>query len=114
MGSDFQEKTKKTIVKHLDAKRIELATRDLLTTMPTDQPRSFLASIEGRCDVSGGTKMMAEADGTSILLRQGSSYVARLDNPPADLVAKVANAGGAGATVEHVHALSKKLEVSLW
>ena len=114
MGSDFQQKTKKTIVKHLDAKRIDLATRDLLTVIPQDRPRSFLASLEGSCAVSGGMKMMAEADGNVIRLRQGNSYVARLDNPPDDVIAKVASAGGAGATVEQVHALSRKLEVSLW
>ncbi|ANL49616.1 hypothetical protein AMC87_PB00292 (plasmid) [Rhizobium phaseoli] len=114
MGSDFQQKTKKTIVKYLDAKRVDLATVDLLTVLPTDLPRSFLASLEARCDVSGGMKMMAEVQGNTIRLRQGNSYVARLDNPPADLIAWVASAGGTGATIVHVHALSKKLEVSLW
>lgn len=113
MGAEFQQKTKKTIIKHLDAKRVALAFQDLLTSIPADQPRSFLASIEGRCEVTAGATMIAEADGNAIRLRQGNSFVARLDDPPAELVARVTSAGIAGVTVDCVHSLSKKLEVTL-
>jgi hypothetical protein len=113
MGSDFLKKTKRAIIKHLDGKRVLLGTPDLLTAIPADQGRRWVASLEQNANVTDGTMMMAESQGNAIRLRQGNSYVATLDNPTADIVAKIAAAGAAGARVQRILRLSNKVEVSL-
>lgn len=114
MGSDFLKKTKRGIVKHLDGKRVLLATPDLLTAIPADQARCWVASLEQNAVIADGATMMAEPQGNTIRLRQGNSYVATLDNPSADIVARITAAGAAGAKVQRILRLSNKVEVSLW
>lgn len=114
MGSDFLKKTKQTIMKHIDRQRAALASPDLLTSVPTDQARCWVASVEGAANLPQGSKVMAEVDGNAIRLRQGNSYFAKLDNPTPDILSKISAAGGAGATIERVLKLSGKVEISLW
>jgi hypothetical protein len=114
MGSEFMKMTKRTISKYVDKNRVALATRDLFTTFPEDQPRSWVASISSGARVSEGARILAESDGAAIRLRQGNSYVGKLDNPTKDVLAKLSAAGCAGATVQRVLTLSGKIEVQIW
>jgi len=114
MGSEFLQKTKQTIVKFVDKNWLALATPDLLTTVPEDKPRLWIASTDHGVRFNEGANIVAESDGNTIRLRVGNSYVAKLDNPTLDVVAKVAAAGCAGATVQRVLTLSGKIEVSIW
>lgn len=113
MGSDFLKRTKPTILKHIDSHRMRLATADLLTVLPVDQPRCLVASLEGSPIIVDGATIIAEPAGNAIRLRQGNSYVGKLDNPPADILARVTATGGAGATIQRIHKISRKVEVSL-
>ncbi len=114
MGSEFLKKTKNSIRKVVAQSRAALATPDLLTTIPSVRPRSYIATPSGPVSFTEGAKVLVESDGSAVRLRQGNSYVAKLDNPPKDIVTAVAASGSAGATVERVMSLSGKIEVSLW
>jgi hypothetical protein len=114
MGSEFLSKTKRTITKHIDAKRVALATPELFTIRPTDQPRCSIASIDPGVTVNVGEILIAESGNGSVKLRRGNSIVASLDNPTNNIKADIERTGGAAnAVVQRVHTLSMKAEISL-
>lgn len=114
MGAEFLARTRKTIVKHIDAKRAALATPDLLTNTPKDQPRCSIASVAPGANVKDGEVLIVEARNGALSARRGNSIVANFDNPGSDLVAAISKSGGvANGVVQRVHRLSKKVEVSL-
>lgn len=114
MGAEFLSRTRKTIIKHIDAKRVALATADLLTIIPKDQPRCAVASLAPGANVNSGEVLIVEERNGKLNARRGNSLVASFDNPGGDLVAAVGKAGGvATGIVQRVHKLSKKVEVSL-
>ena len=114
MGAEFLNRTKKTITKHIDAKRAALATSDFFTKTPTDQPRCAIATISGGASLQDGDTLIVESRNGSVDARRGNTVVARFDNPSNDLVAAIARSGGvASGTVKRVHRISKKVEVSL-
>jgi hypothetical protein len=114
MGSEFLNRTKKTIVKHLDAKRAELARRTLLTLQPKNQPRSSIASLDAGAIVAGGETLIVEYRSGSLKLRRGNAFVGTLDNPAPDIVSAVEKSGGAAnGVIQRVHVLSRKVDVSL-
>jgi hypothetical protein len=114
MGAEFLSRTRKTIVKHIDAKRVALATADLLTNTPKDQPRRSIASVAPGASVNTGETIIVEARGGKLSARRGNAVVANFDNPGSDLIAAIGKAGGVTTgVVQRVHKLSKKVEVSL-
>lgn len=114
MGAEFLSRTRPTIRKHIDVKRVALATPDLLTVVPTDQPRIFLASLSKGASVASGESLIAQTHQGQMLLLRGNTLVGALDNPPADVVRAVENSGGiANGIVHRVHRLSKKADISL-
>lgn len=82
MGAEFLSRTKPTIKKHIDVKRVALATRDLLTVVPTDRPRNFLASLSRGMSVACGEGLIAQAHQGQMLLLRNNTLVGKLDNPP--------------------------------
>ena len=114
MGSEFLGKQRQTIVKHIDRKRVELATRDLFTIVPQDRRRSFIASVAANTSVAKGEVLIVESvDGVVKLLR-GLSVVGSLDGLPEEIVATIKETGGAAkAIVERIHALSKRVSVAI-
>ena len=114
MGAEFLSRTRKTIVKHIDAKRVALATADLLTITPKDQPRCLIASVAPGANVNSGETVILEARSGKLSARRGNAVVANFDNPGSDFVAAIGKAGGVTTgVVQRVHKLSKKMEISL-
>lgn len=114
MGAEFLSRTKKTIIKHIDAKRVALATHDLLTRNPTDEPRCSIASMAQGATLNDGEVLIVEARDGKLSARKGNSVVAAFDNPGSDLVAAISKSGGvANGVVRRVHKLSKKVEVAI-
>ncbi|MBZ9799710.1 hypothetical protein [Mesorhizobium sp. ES1-4] len=114
MGAEFLGKTKNTIIKHIDAKRVALATPDFFTKVPTDEPRCAIATISVGATVKDGDLLIVESRNGSVDARRGNSIVAKFDNPTSDLVAAIGKSGGAANGIaKRVHKISKKVEVSL-
>lgn len=114
MGVEFLNRTKKTIRKHVDTKRAELATPGLFTVNPTNQPRRAIASISAGVNVANGEVLIVETKGGRVSLRRGNSVVGSFDNPAGDVISAIEKSGGAAnGVVGRVHRLSKKAEVSL-
>ena len=114
MGDDFLSRTKPAITKHIDGKRVALATPDLFTLNPADQPRRSVASIDSNTAICSGERVILEAQGRSILLLKGNAVVGRFDNPAPEILKAISNSGGAaGGIVHRVLKLSRKAEVSL-
>ncbi len=114
MGSEFLNRTRPTIVKHLDAKRAELARETLFTLQPKNQPRSSIASIDANASVAGGERLIVECRNGQLKLYRGNAVVGTLDNPAPDIVSAIERTGGAAnGIIERVHVLSKKADVSI-
>lgn len=114
MGSEFLGKQRQTIVKHIDRKRVELATRDLFTIVPVDRHRSFIASLSANTSVAKGEVLIVEPVDGAVKLLRGFTVVGSLDGLPEEIVAAIKEAGGAAkAIVERIHGLSKRLSVAL-
>jgi hypothetical protein len=114
MGAEFLNKTKKTIIKHIDTKRAALATSDFFTKVPADQPRCAIATISDGATLKDGDLLVVESRNGFVDIRRGNSVVAKFDSPSNDLITAIAKSGGvAGAIVKRVHRISKKVEVSL-
>lgn len=114
MGLEFLSRTKRTITKHIDAKRVALATPSLFTTTPTSTPRCSIASVAGNVNLTNGEVLILEARNGSVKLRRGIADVGDLDNPSCDTIAAIEKSGGvANGVVQRVHKISKKVEVSL-
>lgn len=114
MGAEFLDRTKKTIVRHIDTKRAALATSDFFTKIPTDQPRCAIATISGGVSLRDGDSLIVETRNGAVNALLGNTVVARFDSPSNELVTAIARSGGAATgTVQRVHQISKKVEVSL-
>ncbi|MBY5780153.1 hypothetical protein [Rhizobium leguminosarum] len=114
MGIEFLTRTRTTIRKHIDRKRVELATPDLFTQQPTDQPRCAMISLQQGADVKEGDRLIIELSKASITVRRDNNVVGVYDNPNSEVLANLSNSGGtAGGVVRRVMKLSGKAEVSL-
>jgi hypothetical protein len=114
MGTEFLNRTKKTIAKRIDLQRAALATPVLFTIKPGDRPRSYVATIVAGTNVAGGESLIAEVRNGSVKMRRGNEVVVSLDNPPSEVIAGIENSGGvANGIVQRVHKLSGKADVTL-
>lgn len=114
MGIEFLTRTRQTIRKHIDRKRVELATPDLFTQQPTDQPRCAMISLKQGVLVKEGERLIIELSKASITARRDNTVIGVYDNPNSGVLANLSNSGGtAGGVVRRVMKLSGKAEVSL-
>jgi hypothetical protein len=114
MGAEFLSRTRKTIIKHIDSKRVALATPDILMRSPADQPRCVIASVAAGATLNDGDLLIVESRNGSLNARRGNSIVAEFDRPAGEIIAAIDKSGGvANGVVTRVHKLSKKVEVSL-
>lgn len=114
MGIEFLTRTRPTIRKHIDRKRVELATPDLFTQQPTNQPRCAMISLNKGTDVKEGDRLIIELGSTSITVRRENNFVGVYDNPNSEVLTNLSNSGGAaGGIVRRIMKLSGKAEVSL-
>lgn len=114
MGTEFLNRTKKTIAKHVDAKRVALSTPTLFTVIPTNRPRSAVISLAAEVSVANGEALLVETCGGRVSVRRGNSLVGSYDNPSNDVISAIEQSGGvANGVVQRVHKLSKKAEITL-
>jgi len=114
VGTEFLNRTKKTIAKRIDAQRAALATPGLFTVKPGDRARSYVATIVAGANVADGESLIVEVRSGSVKMRRGNDVVVSLDNPPSEVVMAIENSGGAASgVVQRVHKLSGKADVTL-
>ncbi len=114
MGADFIEKATPTFKKSWDRERLQLATADLFTRLPTSNTRSFAAHISGESALSKGDKLTVEKIRGALVLTRGHTEIARSDNPPLELVQAVeARCGIAQGTVDEVYDAAGVADISL-
>ena len=114
MGAEELTKRRQSHDKYIDRQRVELATPDLFTQMPENQPRSCVATVIGDATVVVGESLVIEAADNSLQARRGNSIVLTISDPPADVLSAVrAGAGIASGTVQHVHKLSRRVQVTI-
>lgn len=89
MGLEFLRRTKPTIDKHIDTKRVNLSTPDLLTRTPEDQPRCLLAAIAPGASLNNGDVVIVETHDNGLLARRGNTVVATFKNPSAAYVSAI-------------------------
>ena len=114
MGIEFLTRTRKTITKHIDRMRVELATPDLFTQKPADLPRCAMLTLKKGAIVEVGDRLVLESTKSSVTAHRNNVAVGNYDNPSADVMESLAKTGGtAGAVVRRVMKISGKAEVSL-
>jgi hypothetical protein len=113
MGVEFLTRTRRSIVKHIDTKRAALATPDLFTRQPSDQPRCAIFSLATGATVQEGEVVIVELQDKSLRARRENTIIGTFDSPAADVVAGIDRTGGvAGGIVKRVHMLANKAEVA--
>lgn len=113
MGSEFLKKTKETISKSVDAGRVRLGTPDLFTQTPQDHPRCAVATVEGGATLDTGETLIVEPKGAELVASRGNSQVARIKNPPADVMKAICSTGGvAKGEVQKINKISKTVDIS--
>jgi hypothetical protein len=114
MGAEELTKRRQSHDKYVDRQRVELATPNLFTLMPENQPRSCVATLIGDAAVSIGEFFVIEASNNGLVARRGNSIVLTILDPPADVLSAVrTGAGIASGTVQHVYKLSRRVQVMI-
>lgn len=114
MGADFLERVKKTIKRSWDRERVALATSDLLTRQPDCVGRSVVGEIVGGASLSPGEKLTVEKDGGDLIVRRGLTGVARISQPPSDVIRGIEESCGIGVgTVDQVHDAARVVEITI-
>ena len=114
MGADFLEKRNHAYEKHIDRKRVQLATVDLLTQTPNEKPRCVVVKLKPGCDLAKGDKLIIEKRGDMLTGSRGNSVVAEvMKATPVISEAVSASSGVATGTVEKVNPISGTAELSI-
>ena len=114
MGSEFLSKAKRPIEKHIDSKRMKLATPDLFTVKPTEMPRRYVVTLTSDAKVSDGEALIVGPKDGKLNMYRGNKVVGSFDNPGDGAISEIERSGGvANGRVERVHKLANKAEVSL-
>ena len=114
MGSEFIEKAKRSIAKHLDRKRADLCKRDLLTGDPKEGPRLAIADVVLGSGLKVGDRAVIESCQGRLVARQGSRVVANFTSPPPFLLNALSKEGAvAGGMIAKVNQLSSTVEIAI-
>lgn len=115
MGVEFLMRTRKTVRKTIDDHRVALATPNLFSRVPGERPRVYLGTINSDAEVEVGESLIAEARKCgAVAFRRGNHTVGTLDNPSKLVLHSIEQSGGvAHATIERVHVVSGKVDVTI-
>lgn len=105
MGAEELKKRRPSHDKYIDRQRVVLATPDLFTRTPEDQPRSCIASIAPDATVEIGERFVIEPTETGMLGRRGNSVVLNFTEPPDDILSAIRS--GARVATGEVHRINR-------
>jgi hypothetical protein len=114
MGAEELKKRRPSHDKYINRQAVALATPDLFTRTPEDQPRSCVASIGPDITVEIGESFIIEPTETGMLGRRGNSVVLNFTRPPDDIL-KAVRSGASVATgeIKRINKLSRTVEVMI-
>lgn len=114
MGSEILKIISKSYKKGIDKSRARLATADLFTQAPVNQPRSAVACITDKSSLKSGEKVIIEPRGKELVASRGNSVVALFKNPPADIMTAITQSGGiAKGEIQKINNLSKTADITI-
>jgi hypothetical protein len=114
MGTDFIQRTGKTLKRSWDEGRVAIGTRDLTTREPVCVGRGVAANIVAGARVSAGDAVNVELEGDTLVFRRGLSVVARKTNPPAEIAEAVRQRCNIRpGTVDQVHDIAGMVEITV-
>lgn len=114
MGAEFLERTRKSYRKHVDRKRVDLSTPDLLTCEPRNKPRSVVFKMSEGTNFASGDTLIVEPFKDIVVARRDVGEVARASNATPSLAKTIEKGGGAAlGTVRKINPLSRTIEVEL-
>jgi hypothetical protein len=114
MGAEELKKRRPSHDKYIDRQRVALATPDLFTQTPEDQPRSCIASVAVGATVEIGESFVIEPSEMGMLGRCGNSVVLHFGQPPCDILKAVrSGAGVATGEIRRINKLSRTVEVTI-
>jgi hypothetical protein len=114
MGAEELKKRRPSHDKYIDRQRVALATPDLFTRTPEDQPRTCVASIAHGETVENGESLVIEPTDSGMLGRRHNLVVLFFAQPPADILNAVrGGAGVATGEIIRINKLSRTVEVTI-
>lgn len=114
MGAEFIEKAAPSFKKCWDREKVALGTADLFTRMPEIATRTAAAEVIGNIKLNVGDMLTIEVLDDGLVARQGNCKVARIANPPPEILKAVIDSYGiAKGTVEQVYSIAGVVEISL-
>ena len=114
MGAEFLERTRKSHRRHLDRKRVELSTPDLLTCEPRSKPRSVVFKVSEGTKFTSGDALIVEPSKDSVIARRDVGEVARASTDTPSLTKAIENSGGTAlGIVRKINPLSRTIEVEI-
>jgi hypothetical protein len=114
MGAEELKKRRQSHDKYIDRQRVALATPDLFTRTPQEQPRSFIAVMaKGIQPDIGGDHILQADKGQLVGCRGNSVHFHTTAAPPDILRAITSGAGIAVGEIIRVNPLSGTVEVKI-
>ena len=114
MGAEELKKRRASHDKYIDRQRVALATPDLFTRMPDDQPRSFIAVMENGIAPAVGRDHILQADKGKLMGCIGNSVHFLAASAPPDILQAIdAGAGIAVGEIIRVNPISNTVEVKI-
>ena len=113
MGSEFLNRIKPTMNKYVDRKRVELATGDLFTSLPTNSSRTALFSITATDQVEVGDNLIIESVGRNLCVTKDGSVVGHFSGTSEQLISAIDLCGAAIGKVIQLNTISSTAEVTV-
>lgn len=114
MGVDFLKRAAPTFRKSWNNGRTDLATPDLFTREQGACTRVLTADTLPSSNVTSGCTVTLITQERALIVLDGSRPAGRIDRPPGDTFARIADAGGVAiAKVCSVYPLSETFDVEL-
>ena len=114
MGAEELQKRRRSHDKYIDRQRVALATPDLFTRIPQDQPRSCIAVMADGIPARVGDDFILQADkGKLVGCRGNSVHLYSTTAPPDILQAVSSGAGTAVGEIVRINRISRTVEVKI-
>lgn len=114
MGAEELKKRRRSHDKYIDRQRVALATPDLFTRVPEDQPRSCIAVMAEGMPAKIGDDFILQADKGKLVGCRGNSVHLSSTTAPPDILQAVSNgAGAAVGEIIRINRLSRTVEVKI-
>ncbi|WP_316226960.1 hypothetical protein [Bradyrhizobium sp. SZCCHNS3052] len=114
MGAEELKKRRQSHDKYIDRQRVALATSDLFTRQPKEQPRSFIAVVEKGIQLDIGGEHILQVDKGKLVGCLGNSIQFQTSAAPPDIFRAISSGPGvAVGEIIRVNPISGTIEVKI-